>query len=141
MRVLRRPSVLLAGLLFLAAAFWGLTDRVYGQAVTPSADQIDMFRNLSPDQQDAILKQLGGGGGAGGLSGLGSSSSSADRQGQANQRDNQDNIQGRSRRGTDEEPEPLIPVLKAEDWVVIEIDFHLTPRTTSQAAGQSPLTQ
>lgn len=134
MRVLRRPSVLLAGLLFLATALCGLTVRVYGQAVTPTPEQIDMFRNLPPDQQDAILKQLGGGG-TGGLSGLGSSSGG---QGQANQRDNQDNIQNRSRRGSadGEEPEPLIPVLKGEDWVVIEIDFHLAPRLISQAAGQ-----
>ena len=138
MRVLRRPSVLLAGLLFLATALSGLADRAYAQAVTPSAEQIDMFRNLSPEQQDAILKQLGGG--AGGLSGLGSSS--GDRQGSQRSGDNQDNNQGRSRgSGDGEEAEPLIPVLKAEDWVVIEIDFHLPPRPISQLPGQYPSTQ
>jgi polysaccharide export outer membrane protein len=41
-------------------------------AQTPSAEQIEMFRNLSPDQQQAILEAIGGGAGRGKSSGAGS---------------------------------------------------------------------
>lgn len=137
MRVLRRSGVLLAFAFLSIVTYLGSADRVYGQAssVTPTADQIEMFRNLSPDQQQAILQSLGGAGGLGGLGGLsgltGQGSSSGT--GLAGQRgtESQD-LYGpnRNRRPSeeDEETEPLIPVLKADDWVIIEIDWHLGPR-------------
>jgi hypothetical protein len=94
-----------------------------------------MFRNLTPDQQDAILKQLGSSGsglsgilgGSGGLLG----GQSTDRQQQDGQRQSsgqagQPSDQDRS--SQDEDQQPRIPVLKSEDWVVVEIDFHLAPR-------------
>src|SRR5882757_2805158 len=68
-------------LVLLAAAIAGIGSlvtpiRLWAQTPTPTADQIEMFRNLSPDQQDAILKSLGssGGGGLGAGSLLGGSS-------------------------------------------------------------------
>src|ERR1700722_5144963 len=100
MRVLRRRLVLLAGLFLSMASLLGSADRVYGQSATPSADQIEAFKNLTPDQQQAILQSLGGaGGGLGGLGGLsGLGSSSGNRQGQTGQSGaNQDSLFNRSR--------------------------------------------
>ncbi|MGH8211556.1 MAG: SLBB domain-containing protein, partial [Steroidobacteraceae bacterium] len=152
MRVLRRPLVLLAGLLFSMISVLGPSDRVYGQTVTPSADQIEMFKNLSPDQQQAILQSLGGAGGVGGLGGLGGlsglGSSSTGPSGQRGVNQDNYNYNNRERRPSDEdeEKEPLIPVLKGNDWVIIEIDFHLGPRPLPSPGqpstpGQQPTPQ
>lgn len=138
MRVLRRRLVLLASIFLSITSFLGSSDRVFGQTggFSPSADQIEMFKNLSPDQQQAILQSLGGGSSGGSgissiLSGMGgSSSTSSDRGRSSLNGDQQDNGNNRNRRPSDqdEEREPLIPVLRGDDWVIIEVDFHLAPR-------------
>jgi polysaccharide biosynthesis/export protein len=53
----------------------GVLPTVHSQ--TPSADQIEMYRNLPPDQQQAIMETLGAGGSRSGTSGSGTR---ADRQ-------------------------------------------------------------
>lgn len=148
MRVLRRRLVLLACLFLSITSFLGSSDRVYGQAVTPTPEQIDMFRNLSPEQQQAVIQSLGGSGGLGGLSGLSGQGSSATRQGQAAMSGaSQDNLSNRGRASDeDQEKEPVIPVLRADDWVVIEVGFRLAPRPLpsmpqSAAGGQLPTPQ
>jgi polysaccharide export outer membrane protein len=136
---MQRSLVLLAAVLLGAGSLWIPAERAFGQQVpTPSADQIEIFRNLTPDQQDAILRQMGGGGsgsggGLGGLGGLGNSSGANDSSDRQNQRDRQRQGLGndQDRTPSDEEQEPLIPVMKADDWVVVEIDFHLGPRPPS----------
>ena len=93
---IQRWFALLAGVI-LGFSLIVPAPRATGQVATPSADQIDMFRNLTPDQQDAILRQMGGGsssGGLGGSTGLGSSSSSLGQLQQDRQRSGQG--QGRS---------------------------------------------
>jgi protein involved in polysaccharide export with SLBB domain len=135
---IQRWFALLAGLI-LGVGLIVPGPRATGQVATPTPDQIDMFRNLSPDQQDAILRQLSGGGGSssggllGGATGLGGQggSSSSLGLGQSQQdRQRQGQAQGneQDRAQSDEEREPLIPVMKGEDWVIVEIDFHLPPR-------------
>jgi polysaccharide biosynthesis/export protein len=146
MRVLRRWLVLLACLFLSTASFLSSSGRVYGQSATPSADQIEMFKNLTPDQQQAILQSLGGSGGLGGLSGLsGLGSSTGNQLGQSGRNsDNQGNLLNNSSRrpsDEDEEKEPLIPVLRADDWVIIEVDFHLAPRPAPTTPQPSPLGQ
>jgi polysaccharide export outer membrane protein len=144
MRLLRRRLVWLACVFLTITTLLGSADWVYGQSATPSPDQIEMFKNLTPEQQQAILQSLGGSGGLGALGGssaLGSSSS--DRLGQSGNTDNQGNANSNRRPSDeDEEKEPAIPVLRGGDWVIIELDFHLLPRagTTPQsaAAGQLP---
>lgn len=136
MHVLRRRLVLLASVFLSIASFLGSSDRVFGQTggFTPSADQIQMFQNLSPDQQQAIMQSLGGSsGGLGalsGLSGMGTSSSMSDRSRTGLNGDLTDNANNRYRRPSDEdeEKEPAIPVYRGDDWVIIEVDFHLPPR-------------
>jgi len=144
MRVLRRRLVLLASIFLSITSILGSSDLALGQAggVTPSADQIEMFKNLSPDQQQSILQTLGGSSGAGasglgGLSGLlGGSSSSGSRLGQNS--DLLESLSSRNRRPSEQDEgaqEPLIPVFKADDWVIIEIDFHLPPRPLPSTAA------
>ncbi|MBV8852409.1 MAG: SLBB domain-containing protein [Sinobacteraceae bacterium] len=131
----------------------------FAQTSGVQSDQIDMFRNLTPEQQDAMLQQLGGGNGglSGNGSGFGGSSTSGfgistlDRQGINSQRDNQSNYRNRlpMTSGTEEEQEELKPpalqVMKPFDSVIVEIDYKLGPRALSQstqayylAQGMSP---
>jgi len=125
---MRRSFMQLAGLLCAAMLIFLLPSRSSAQNTpTPTADQIELFRNMTPEQQDAILKQLTGGGGNGtsaeGDQGTGRQSSSTD----LNQR-----RQPSARTPLQGEQQSLIPLLKPEDWIVIEIDFHLAPRSLSQ---------
>jgi polysaccharide export outer membrane protein len=143
---IQRWFALLAGLILgLGLIVPGPQAIGQGQVATPTADQIEVFRNLGQDQQDAILRQLAGGGsssgGLGGSStGLGSSSATLGQSQQDRLRQGQGNEQQRAT--PDEEREPLIPVMKGEDWVVVEIDFHLPARAASpyqqSAFGSQP---
>lgn len=143
MHVLRRRLILLASIFLSVISVLGSSDPVMGQATggfTPSADQIEMFKNLTPEQQQAIVESLGGGGSSGGLgslgalSGLGSSlsTSSGSRMGLSSSL--LDNATNRRPSDQDEEREPAIPVLRGDDWVIIEIDFHLAPRPLPSSA-------
>ena len=133
MRVIQRRLVAVALLLFGAIAVWSPAGRVYGQTTVPSAEQIDVFKSLTPEQQDAILRQMGGAGGSLGSAGTGSST--GERQGQAGQRSGQETDQDRAQRplAEGEETQRGVPVLKGEDWVIIEADYHLGPRPLSQS--------
>ncbi len=115
-------------------AFWGclvpFSERARQRSDAHSFRRADRsVQEYEPDQQDAILRQMGGGA----MGGLGSQSS-GDRQ-SPNDRQGQDNNQDRNPRSRPDgdEAEPLIPVLKADDSVVIEIDWHLPPRPVSQS--------
>jgi polysaccharide biosynthesis/export protein len=81
-------------------------------AQTPSTEQLQMFQNLTSEQQQAVLLQLNGKQGEGG-----SLSTPA---GSRNQGGTEASEVAR-RRALVAEDEPLIPVLKADDTVVIEI--------------------
>lgn len=90
-----------------------------------------MFRSLSPDQQQTIFKQIGGSLGLGSLGNQRQSQQGRDGQPDQGDQSNAD----RTRNSSSEEPaEPAIPVLKPEDTLVIEIDFHLAPRPPSSYA-------
>ena len=142
MRALRRfaCSVLTIAMLCLTLQS---AEQARAQASGSSAsDLLQLFQNLSPEQQDAIMKQFGisGGGGSGGplgaLSSLlgGGNSANApnlDRQGLSNRR--QEARQGGAL--TEEEEEAQIPGLKSEDWVVI-----LTRPATAQPSPAAPST-
>ena len=149
MRVLRRPLLRLAGFTLSILAVLCCADWVYGQSstLTPSADQIELFRNLSPDQQQAILQSLGISGGAGGLGGLsglgGAGTTGSSSQRALVDRANQENYgtfntAGKRPSDEDEEAEPLVPVLRGDDWVIIETDFHLGPRLLPAPGQPSP---
>src|ERR1700730_4605611 len=130
---MRRPFILLTGLALAMTALASCNEAL-AQSVTPTADQLEMFRNLPPEQQQAILQQLAGG--QGGLGSLGSLSRPRQDQpsrGALSEQTDLDRLRGIT--STGEPAEPLIPVLKAEDSVIIEIDFHLPPRPVSTASA------
>ena len=152
MRSLRRRLVQLACFCLSMTVFLASSDQALAQSGGPSSDQIQMFQNLTPDQQQAILQSLGGAGGlGGGLSGQGQQNGSANRADQSRQNadNNDDGLNNRNRRPSedDEEKEPAIPVLRADDWVIIELDFHLPTRAPPPPAaptipgGQLPTPQ
>ncbi|HEY4214922.1 MAG TPA: SLBB domain-containing protein [Steroidobacteraceae bacterium] len=120
-----------------------------GPVLGQSSDTLDILKNLSPDQMDAISGALSGQG-TGGLGGLGSgtsgTSNSRDRQNRTtNQQDERDQQDRDRTRSTDEEEDEQrdarFPTLKGDDSVIIEIDFHLPPRPVSQTLQAAYLAQ
>ena len=65
---MRRPNLLLAAFALVLAAFFHAGPIAAQDSITPSAEQLDLLRNLSPDQRDALLQQLTGSGGSSGSS-------------------------------------------------------------------------
>ncbi|MBV9343653.1 MAG: hypothetical protein JOZ03_01530, partial [Gammaproteobacteria bacterium] len=111
----------------LAIALAGLlvTPLGHAQGFTPTPEQLQIFQGLTPDQQDAILKQLGNLGGTGGSgTGLSGGTSNAERGG-ANEKSAVAETNMMEAPPSEEESEPLPSQLRGDDWVVLEVDFHL----------------
>jgi protein involved in polysaccharide export with SLBB domain len=113
-------------------------ERVGAQGISPSPEQLQIFQGLTPEQQQAILSQLGGGVAAGESSSYGGTlerrpTDQFGRTDQATRMQQEQELLRRERmrqgeEGEEEEPTGPIPVLKREDWVVVEIDYQLPPR-------------
>lgn len=134
--VTRQSALFLARMCFIACL--GYCTHLFAQSVNPTADQLDVFRNLPSDQQQGILKQIGGAltgtgfpqtGGLGGQQG-------ATRDMRGDQTDQND--LNRNFPSDEENAQSLVPLLKPDDTLIIEIDFHLAPRPPSSYAVQSP---
>lgn len=137
-RVLRRSLLPLTCLLVLCAG--SLSDIVRAQtpAVTPTPEQLDLFRSLPADQQQQLMQQFSGVlGSPGSLTGGARATPPRDGQPDQTAPDQQRGL------ATGEPLEPAIPVLKPEDWIVVEVDVHLAPRAAAPApiiagAGAAP---
>ena len=141
MRVMRSLRGCKAASLLIAGCILLHTPPVTAQSASPTPEQLQMFQGLTPEQQQAVLDQLGNrsgsdqisGGGLGGLGGTGERQST-DQFGRprAFGSQNEQTGTGRERKKPteedEEELEPLIPVLKRQDWVIIELDYQLPPR-------------
>ena len=125
-RTRRRSVALLLTLLALVGAL--CCQGLSAQLPAGSAPELlKLFESLTPEQQEAVMNQLGlGGGAAGGLGALlgggGGGGSGLDRQGLLNRQ--QANGE-ESPPGTvdEEQAEAELPGLKADDWVIIEVDL------------------
>lgn len=100
-------------------------------AQTPSADQIDMFRNLTPEQQQAIMESMG----VGGQSGRSGTGVRSDRQLKFPQTVSPRN--GTDREGADEESRdrsgiPREPRLKGEDTILLSLELREFERSPEQ---------
>lgn len=104
----------------LLAAGIGLMIATAGEAQNAASDPLQILQSLTPEQQRAILERAGNG------AAPGTTSQKTTNTGDVTKRGERE-----PRRSADEEPEPLIPVLKAEDTVVVELS--LSPRTTDTA--------
>ena len=142
MRNLRRSLAAL-----LVAAITALSSTPLSSQVPANANELlQLYQNLTPEQQDAIMKQLGGAGGAGGLSsilgGLGGQGGAPggtglDKQGILNRR--AATAQAPMTPAEEEEPEEQLPGLKGSDWVVIQADVQSPPQPPPQPAA-APVT-
>jgi len=122
MRLMERLRGLLTGLVVSAFCLCLFSEWAHGQ-VSPTPDQLQTFQGLTPEQQQAIRNALGATGGAQSYGAYGTERatnpvSDAERL----QRERTKKAEG------GEEIEPPVPVLKSEDWVIIEIDYQLPPR-------------
>jgi polysaccharide biosynthesis/export protein len=132
--LLKRNSGLLAALVLSAVCCVCLAPPILAQSTMPSQEQLQIFQGLTPEQQQSILQAIGGGGSVGGSdlggrNGFGGNVSNTPGN-RLMQPDLRQQLGQENRRPSaeEEEPESLIPQLKAQDWVVIEIDYQLAPR-------------
>ncbi len=110
-----------ARLLFVLAGFIAslVSGVLVAVAQTPTPEQLQMFQGLSPTQQQAALAQLAGGSGSGSSSASGLAASRA-RPDTARSAADEAARRAAERRAVEE---PLIPVLKAEDVVLVEVEL------------------
>jgi len=99
-------------------------ERAGAQAITPTAEQLDLLRNLTPEQRDAIMRQVTGGGSGGSSSR--SERDVADREQDAAARQDPEV----SRRLLEEQGllGPKDPVLKGDDTVILNLDLQKKPK-------------
>jgi polysaccharide biosynthesis/export protein len=125
-----------------------LAPPVQAQTPVPTAEQLEWLRTLSPEERDEILRQLTGGRGQ-------SSDTSATRgdrddgRGQANDEPAQlDDADARSLQDEEDQLDTRVPVLRGEDWVLINVNLpppfdpaaaaRLSTEAQQQPAGASP---
>jgi polysaccharide biosynthesis/export protein len=142
MRILNKPmraSIFKTALLLLAAALVPIGSG-FGQTITPTSDQLDVFRNLPADQQQGLMKQIGGALSGTGNSGFGNlnlpSTRSQNHDGNSDANNSPDQNDNNMREPSDSQSTSSIPILKAQDTIVVEIDFRLPPRPMSSYAPQ-----
>jgi len=134
MRAMRRPFGPLAGLLFTFLGFWLLA--VSAHAQTAGGGAMDLFQGLTSEEQQAILSRLGAGNLGGGTSTLNELPGQLGGTGSLNQSQSQEFQQEMAvrRRRAEEQQQPLIPVLKGGDWVILQIGFQLPPAISNESA-------
>ena len=144
LRARQRLRAALVALLALAASVLSC-EGAFAQMPAAAPELLQLFESLSPEQQEAIMKQLGLGGGAGGggigalLGGLGGTPGGGlDRQGMLNRQRESGAQQQQQASATDEEAEEALPGLKADDWVIIETDVQAAPQPAAAPAAAAP---
>src|SRR6187399_1825057 len=109
------------GLLALVTAVVSVFGIALAQTL-PAGDPVQIFQSLTPEQQQAILERATGASpGAGSSSATGSGTRRATPATQA--------AEAERRRRATEPAEPLVPVLRADDTVVVELS--LPPESTN----------
>jgi protein involved in polysaccharide export with SLBB domain len=135
MRLMRRPFGLLAGLRLGFLGLWLLSGSVHAQS-GPVGGLGDLVQGLTSEEQQAILSRLGAGnlgGGTSTLNQLPGQLGSGGSMSQAQQQEYQQEMAVRRQRAQ-EEQQPLIPLLRGGDWVIIQIGFQLPPAPENQQA-------
>jgi polysaccharide biosynthesis/export protein len=139
MRLMRCPFRPLHGVLIAFWALWLFASAAQAQMsslASGSTDPFALLQGLSPSEQQAILGRITGAGNLGtGTTELHNFPGALSGAGQLNQGQLQlleQQMALRQRRQGEEQP--LIPLLRGGDWVIIEIGFHLAPRPVSETA-------
>src|SRR5438105_1753255 len=126
-------------LLALSMALLPVPGPASGQSLDNSLQSLQMMQGLSPEQRDAISRQLGGAGRLGGTQGtLGGREQQADEEQQNLMRQQQRDLlmDAQKQRA---ELERLSPFLQGEDWVVITIDSKPLPVGTQTPVAPQAL--
>jgi polysaccharide export outer membrane protein len=135
MHLMRRPFGPLAGLLFAFFVLWGFAGTAHAQTDLSGGGVTDLFQGMTPDEQQAILSRLGANNLGGGTSTLnqlpGGQLGASGLPNQAQMQEFQQEMAVRRRRA-EQERQPLIPVLRGGDWVIIQIGFHLPPAPVNE---------
>jgi protein involved in polysaccharide export with SLBB domain len=130
MRVTRSLNSSVAAILVAVGLFLSGSTTAQ-QLPTPSPDQLELLKDLTPEQREAIMQQVlgGGGGNSTGATGTGATT----RRDQQDQRERTDTTSQldratEARYGTvttqdGEEFRNGVPLLKGDDWVIIKIDM------------------
>jgi polysaccharide biosynthesis/export protein len=136
MRLMRRPFGPLAGLLVAFFGLWVLAGTAQAQADLSASGATDLFQGLTSEEQQAILSRLGANNLGGGTSALNELPGQLGATGTLNQAQLQEYQQEMAvrRRRAEEAQQPLIPMLKGGDWVIIQIGFQLPPAVLNQSA-------
>jgi polysaccharide biosynthesis/export protein len=140
MRLMRRPFGPLAGLLLVFLGL-GLTaasaqDQT-SLSSSASSNPLALLQGLSPSEQQSILGRITGAGTLGtGTSEINNFPGVMGQFGQLSQGQLQlmEQEEAIRQRRLGEEQQPLIPILRRGDWVIVEIGFHLAPRPESESA-------
>jgi polysaccharide biosynthesis/export protein len=131
--VASKPSTLLACLVLGGFQLFAPAQRALGQSNSQGLDPSQVLRNLDPDTQEAIMNRLGGQG----TDSSGMGQQQMQRQGQGQGLQNERRLPPKSDAQRKHELErlleenPLFPVLKGQDWVIVEVDYFLPPRPIS----------
>lgn len=136
MRLMRSPFGPLAGLLFALLGLWLLAGQAHAQTSPLSGgDATDLFQGLTSEEQQAILGRLGAGNLGGGTSTLNQLPGQLGSAGGLNQPQSQEYQQEMAvrRRRAQEEQQPLIPLMKAGDWIIVQIGFQLPPAPINES--------
>ena len=132
---MRRPFGPLAAVLIAFLGPWPFAS--FGQAQTTpgvSSNPFALLQGLSPTEQQSILGRITGAGTLGpGTTQLNEFPSVLGQLNQGQQQLLQQQMAIQQRR-QGEEQQPLIPVMRGGDWVIIEIGFQLPPRPSSETA-------
>jgi polysaccharide export outer membrane protein len=137
MRLMRRSFVLLAGVVLATLAAWLPAGSARAQTASLASEgSTDLFQGLSSEEQQAILSRLGAGNLGGGTSTLNQLPGQLGAGGMvspAQAMELQQEMAVRRQRAQ-EEQQPLIPVLKGGDWVIVQIGFELPPSAVNESA-------
>lgn len=134
MRLMRRPFAALAGVMIVFLGLWAFAQPAHAQSsATDSTDPFALLQGLSPTEQQSILGRISGAGTLGnGTSEINNFPGAlGGRATQGQMQLMQQEMAIRERR-QEEEQESLIPLLRGGDWVIVEIGFHLAPRSSSE---------
>src|SRR5690242_4969794 len=123
MRGMGRLRGVLAGLVAGAFCLCLFAQEVEGQA-NPTPEQLQLFQGLTPEQQQSVRNALGGAGQAGSELGSGRAGGLGPDQQEQMRQEQRKSAEGEE----DQEFKSPIPVLRREDWVIVEIDYQLPPR-------------
>lgn len=150
MRLLRRPFGPLAGWIPAFLSLFLIAAPAYGQASggggggaggLGGGGLMQMFQALTPDEQQAIMNQLGSGGALGsGTSALTFGQSIGNMSQAQMQQLQQQMLSVREKRALQEQ-QPAIPELQGGDWVIVQIGFHLPAPAQSATRSSTALQQ